>query len=279
MKGNEDVSLRALALAAAIAARSRLRGHRRPDRQIHPAHDRLAGTASAAYLAGVDRQARARDTPSGSFKAVPHGEGSLSRRNGTTRRCPIPFSSPRTGHAIHGSFDVKNARHAGVRRLRAALAPENAAILFNLVKADGVLNTQVVLTGTEPAASQQMSLPRRRARIRNRKSAIPMRAAAGEDQNFIARGAPNNGIDAQLYGGQRLRQRRPCAISSARRPTTSATRDGTYPPRYQQQPVWPTAAALLRRGNIIAAAQPYYGSRYRDPYYDNRRPPDYRRGY
>jgi ribosomal protein S27E len=51
-----------------------------------------------------------------------------------------------TGHAIHGSYDVKRlgraASHGCVR-----LSPANAAALFALVKARGVSNTEVVLTG------------------------------------------------------------------------------------------------------------------------------------
>jgi hypothetical protein len=53
------------------------------------------------------------------------------------------------GHAIHGSYEVKNlgkpVSHGCVRIL-----PENATTLYALVKANGLENTQVVLTGVTP---------------------------------------------------------------------------------------------------------------------------------
>ena len=47
---------------------------------------------------------------------------------------------------------------------------EHAAILFSLVKADGVLNTQVVLTGVEPAPSQHNVPVARAPQGQNRKT-------------------------------------------------------------------------------------------------------------
>jgi hypothetical protein len=53
------------------------------------------------------------------------------------------------GHAIHGSFDIKHlgrpASHGCVR-----LHPDNAAILYKLVRAEKMANTRVVLTGAIP---------------------------------------------------------------------------------------------------------------------------------
>jgi L,D-transpeptidase-like protein len=50
------------------------------------------------------------------------------------------------GHAIHGSYEVRNlgkpASHGCVR-----ISPQNATILYQLVKATGLENTQVVLNG------------------------------------------------------------------------------------------------------------------------------------
>jgi hypothetical protein len=64
---------------------------------------------------------------------------------------PMPHSIffTQIGHAIHGSFDIKRlgrpASHGCVR-----LHPDNAAILFKLVRAEKMANTRVVLTGTIP---------------------------------------------------------------------------------------------------------------------------------
>ena len=53
------------------------------------------------------------------------------------------------GHAIHGSYEVKNlgkaVSHGCVR-----ISPENATTLYTLVKENGLENTQVVLTGVTP---------------------------------------------------------------------------------------------------------------------------------
>jgi hypothetical protein len=51
------------------------------------------------------------------------------------------------GHAIHGSYEVKNlgkpVSHGCVR-----ISPENAAILYELVQENGLENTKVVLSGS-----------------------------------------------------------------------------------------------------------------------------------
>jgi lipoprotein-anchoring transpeptidase ErfK/SrfK len=55
------------------------------------------------------------------------------------------------GHAIHGSFETRKlGRPASGGCVR--LAPENARVLFNLVKAEGVLKTKVTITGDERVA-------------------------------------------------------------------------------------------------------------------------------
>jgi lipoprotein-anchoring transpeptidase ErfK/SrfK len=67
---------------------------------------------------------------------------------------PMPYSIFFTdaGHAIHGSSAIGRlgtpASHGCVR-----LAPRNAGILFNLVAAEGLGNTRVEVTGTEPFGS------------------------------------------------------------------------------------------------------------------------------
>jgi hypothetical protein len=157
-------------------------------------------------------------TPSGSYKAFRMEKDHFSKE---WDDAPMPNSIffTKDGHAIHGSYDVKRigspASHGCVR-----LSPEHAAILFNLVKADGVLNTQVVLTGTEPAGSRNVASAPDTARAAN------------------ARGAP--GLDAQLYGERGygtppLRYQGPAAL---RRPALRRR----------------TAAAELRRASLCAAA-------------------------
>jgi len=98
------------------------------------------------------------DTPGGSFRAFRMEVDHYSKE---FDEAPMPHSIffTKTGHAIHGSFDIKNigrpASHGCVR-----LHPENAAKLFALVQAEGVLNTTVVLTGQIPRSAPLVASPR-----------------------------------------------------------------------------------------------------------------------
>jgi lipoprotein-anchoring transpeptidase ErfK/SrfK len=87
-------------------------------------------------------------TPSGTYTATSMNEIWYSKQWDNS---PMPHSIffIKDGHAIHGSYEVKNlgkaVSHGCVR-----IAPENATILYALVKQNGLGNTQVVLTGTTP---------------------------------------------------------------------------------------------------------------------------------
>ncbi len=70
----------------------------------------------------------------------------------------------RDGHAIHGTLEVRNlgrpVSHGCVR-----IAPKNAAILYALVKENGLQNTRVVVTGETPGgeyndAENEEEIPR-----------------------------------------------------------------------------------------------------------------------
>jgi L,D-transpeptidase-like protein len=60
------------------------------------------------------------------------------------------------GHAIHGSYEVKQlgkpVSHGCVR-----VAPQNATILYDLVKKNGLQNTQVVLSGESPGGESKVA--------------------------------------------------------------------------------------------------------------------------
>jgi hypothetical protein len=81
------------------------------------------------------------DTPIGSYKVFRLEKEHFSKE---WDDAPMPYSMFFTGqgHAIHGSFHIKNlgrrASHGCVR-----LAPENAAILFDLVSKAGYKNSTV----------------------------------------------------------------------------------------------------------------------------------------
>jgi hypothetical protein len=91
------------------------------------------------------------DTPGGSFSPFRMEKEHFSRE---WDDAPMPHSIFFTtrGHAIHGTEHTRNigraASHGCVR-----LEPENARILFGMVKQEGMANTKVVLTGSVPASS------------------------------------------------------------------------------------------------------------------------------
>jgi hypothetical protein len=105
-------------------------------------------------------------TPSGSFKPFRLEEDHYSKE---WDDAPMPhsiFFTPK-GHAIHGSFETRRlgspASHGCVR-----LAPANAKTLFALVKAEGLGNTKIVLSGETPA------LTARRPAAPDREAGEPM---------------------------------------------------------------------------------------------------------
>src|SRR6202140_2785582 len=88
------------------------------------------------------------DTPNGTFKVNRMDADHFSQE---WDNAPMPHTMffDMRGHAIHGFFDVKHlglaVSHGCVR-----LAPANATVLFNLVKAEGMANTSVTVTGRTP---------------------------------------------------------------------------------------------------------------------------------
>jgi lipoprotein-anchoring transpeptidase ErfK/SrfK len=98
------------------------------------------------YTWPVSTGTRGYSTPSGTFTASSMNEIWYSKQ---WDNAPMPHAVffTKKGHAIHGTLDEKNlgnaASHGCVRLSRA-----NAKTLFELVKATGLENTQVVLSGT-----------------------------------------------------------------------------------------------------------------------------------
>jgi hypothetical protein len=109
------------------------------------------------------------ETPNGNFKAFRMEEDHYSKE---WDDAPMPHSIffTKRGHAIHGTDSVSRlgnpASHGCVR-----LSRGHAATLFALVKAEGVLNTTVTLSGSSRVAL---------ARSGNRRNAVAARPAAGE---------------------------------------------------------------------------------------------------
>src|ERR1700687_3853048 len=95
------------------------------------------------------------DTPAGEFQPSRMERTHFSRE---WDDAPMPHSIffTQIGHAIHGSYDLKHlgqpASHGCVR-----LSPQHAATLFALVKAQGVENTRVSLSGNVPTADELLA--------------------------------------------------------------------------------------------------------------------------
>ena len=103
---------------------------------------------SPRYLWPVSTGRPGYDTPSGSFKPNRMDADHYSQE---WDNAPMPHTIffDLEGHAIHGFSDVKHlglaVSHGCVR-----LAPEHAATLFDLVKAEGMGQTKVVIAGRTP---------------------------------------------------------------------------------------------------------------------------------
>jgi L,D-transpeptidase catalytic domain len=92
-------------------------------------------------------------TPSGAFKPFRMEATHFSKE---WDDAPMPHSIffTKIGHAIHGTYDAAHLGRAvshGCVRLSAA----NATQLFQLVKAEGMSNTQVVISGEQPYAEPE----------------------------------------------------------------------------------------------------------------------------
>ena len=87
-------------------------------------------------------------TPSGTYTATSMNEIWYSKE---FDNAPMPHAVffIRDGHAIHGTYEVKNLGKP-VSQGCVRISPGNAAILYELVRENGLEHTKVVLTGSSP---------------------------------------------------------------------------------------------------------------------------------
>jgi len=115
------------------------------------------------------------DTPNGTFKPNRMDADHLSQE---WDNAPMPHTIffDLHGHAVHGFFDVKHlglpVSHGCVR-----LSPDHAATLFELVKAEGMKDTTVIVSGRTPGADG-VPVARRTAPVEE-SAAQPMQIAPG----------------------------------------------------------------------------------------------------
>lgn len=144
---------------------------------MRPHLRRRDGTARYVWPVSTGRPGY--DTPNGIFKANRMDADHLSQE---WDNAPMPhtiFFDVR-GHAVHGFFDVKHlglpVSHGCVR-----LSPAHAAALFDLVKAEGMNQTTIVVSGHTPAGSPE--LVSRRAPV-EQASTQPVESASGQCAEF-----------------------------------------------------------------------------------------------
>jgi hypothetical protein len=119
---------------------------------ISKSQQRLSVTidGTEAYRWPVSTGRRGHATPAGKFRPVRLERHWYSHEYGMT---PMPWAVFfHRGYAVHGTMEAYNLGHAashGCVRLR----PDNASILFSLVRREGTRNTRIViLNGPLPAA-------------------------------------------------------------------------------------------------------------------------------
>ena len=106
------------------------------------------------YVWPVSTGQRGYDTPGGQFTPFRMEKDHFSRE---WDDAPMPHSIffTKQGHAIHGTEHTRNigrpASHGCVR-----LEPENARVLFNMVKQEGMANVRVVLSGATGSGGPAM---------------------------------------------------------------------------------------------------------------------------
>ena len=121
-------------------------------------------------------------TPSGTYTATSMNEIWYSKEWDNS---PMPHSIffIKDGHAIHGSYEVKNlgkpVSHGCVR-----ISPENATTLYALVKQNGLANTQVVLTGVTKGGDSKFARAPAQAQAHSQAQADP-------GSSFSPFGTPN----------------------------------------------------------------------------------------
>ena len=95
----------------------------------------------------VSTGTRAYDTPSGTFKP---NRMDKDHKSEEYDQAPMPYAMffDNNGHAIHGTYEKSIGRPVSHGCVRLSVA--NASKLWDLVKAEGMANTQVVLNGRIP---------------------------------------------------------------------------------------------------------------------------------
>src|SRR5271170_1898872 len=137
------------------------------------------------------------DTPDGTFKLNRMDADHYSQE---WDNAPMPHTMffDLQGHAIHGFFDVKHlglaVSHGCVR-----LSPENATVLFDLVKAEGMASTTVIIGGRTPGGDNG---PVARSRLPMNETVSDQPQYGQQPQPYYGQPAYGQRYYAQPYNGQ-----------------------------------------------------------------------------
>jgi hypothetical protein len=197
------------------------------------------------------------DTPNGTFKVNRMDANHFSQE---WDNAPMPHTMffDMHGHAIHGFSDVAHlglaVSHGCVR-----LAPANATVLFNLVKAEGMANTSVTVTGRTPGGDNG---PVARERLPENETVYSPQPPPGYDQQ------PPPGYGQQQQPGYYGQQQQPGYSPPP-------------PPGYGQQQPGYAQQLPPQPPPVYGQQQPYYGQRtygqgyYAQPNYGQQQQPYY----
>jgi hypothetical protein len=173
---------------------------------ISKSQQRLSVTidGTEAYRWPVSTGRRGHATPAGKFRPVRLERHWYSHEYGMT---PMPWSVFfHRGYAVHGTMEAYNLGHAashGCVRLR----PDNAAILFSLVRREGTRNTRIVILngplpaaqGSKPMADDDMPKMKAVAKVDAKSDALQHFAKALDDKALDDNDVPQH-VSVKAHG-------------------------------------------------------------------------------
>jgi hypothetical protein len=199
------------------------------------------------------------DTPNGTFRP---NRMEAMHYSDEYENAPMPHSIffDMNGHAAHGFFDVPHlgmaVSHGCVR-----LAPANAAVLFDLVKTEGMANTTVIVRGHIPPRGPLIA----RGPAPQQAAAQPAEVAPAYGQPAYGQPAPYAGQPAygQTYGQQPYEQHAYGQQQTYGQQQAYGQQQTYGQPAYGQQPTYNRYnGSAFPPQPAPAYAQPYGGQSY-----------------
>ena len=167
-------------------------------------------------------------TPNGTFKP---NRMDADHHSNEYEDAPMPHSIffDMRGHAIHGFFDTPHlglaVSHGCVR-----LSPANAAVLFRLVKDEGMPNVTVIIRGQIPGRQAPVVARRQAPATQEAAAAQPAYPAYPAQQGYYSQ--PTYGYQQPAYGGYQQRSFPPQPAPVYARPAYRQPYYGSYQPQY-----------------------------------------------